>query len=377
MRRLLAAVVLLALPGCLDSSSPVDAAPQGPGITAARALDLWTGDCPCSLLLNLPDALGETEWLEARIRWDGTAVADFSFTLTTPDGSVVDSVRGFDARRIQIWGAAGGNYELTVTGHGSVEGDVRVRSMAPAADEERLPNLTTTIPVDIRIGNCDPVETFEQGATRCLRLGNGVANPGYGPLQVYLTYPEGAMALGGLGHFVQQVAQADGTWREKVVSGASFHATHAHWHYDGLADFSLHAVDEATGLRGEAVSAHKKAGFCFLDWDRMVEQETEEGAGGYAETDCLVPLQDGWSNGISAGWYDFYSSGLTDQYVDVAGVPDGVYEYVSVADPNGSLDEADPHDNAASVLIRLTGNSVEVLEKRGWYRVQDVDDPDA
>jgi hypothetical protein len=378
MRRLLLVVLLLSLSGCFDANktdrAPLDAAVTP--ITVTSTLYTWNGTCPCpSQPLVLAEPLDPESWLEVRVRWDGTKVSDFQLNLTHGTSPAVVGVRGFDARRVQIWAALAGTYNMNLAGVGDYQAYVRIKSATAESGADRLPAIVTTVPVDIRIGSCDYVERTEHGATRCLRLGNGVANPGYGPLQVFLSYPEGALALGGQGHFVQQVLKADGTYRQKVVSKAEFHVAHGHWHYDGLAEFSLAPVDPDTGLRGATISAHKKAGFCFLDWDLLVEEETKAAAGGYAETACLVPWTRGWSNGVSAGWYDFYSSGLTDQYVDIAGVPDGLYEYMSVADPGNTLEETDPTDNWASALILLRNNSVEVLEGRGWYHVQPDDDP--
>ncbi|HJQ93142.1 MAG TPA: lysyl oxidase family protein, partial [Candidatus Thermoplasmatota archaeon] len=112
-----------------------------------------------------------------------------------------------------------------------------------------------------------------------------------------------------------------------------------------------------------------------LDWDRMVKNVTEPAVQERAETDCLVPgLTGSWTNGISRGWYDFYVSGLTDQYVDIEGLPDGVYELVASADPLGTLDELDETDNQSSLLIQISGDEVDVLEERGHFRVQDADD---
>ncbi|HET6399269.1 MAG TPA: lysyl oxidase family protein [Candidatus Thermoplasmatota archaeon] len=305
------------------------------------------------------------------MRWDGTQVADLGLDVSLA-GASKEGARGFDARRVTWFSPPPGRVDVLLEGTGAFQAEAFLRSRLPAPDAPRLPDLTTTVPVDMHVGGCHEVERVEQGARKCLRLGNGVSNPGHGPLQVFLDVVSGVQALVLEGRFVQEVLQADGSWSRHPVGPAAFHAAHAHWHYDGLAAFSLHPVG-ADGLRGEAVAAHHKAGFCFLDWDRMPEDETQAGQGGNAEADCLVPGVQGWSNGVSAGWYDFYGSYLADQYVDIAGVPDGLYELVSVADPAGGLLERDRTNNAASVLLRLVGDRVSVLEERGWYRVQPED----
>ncbi len=192
---------------------------------------------------------------------------------------------------------------------------------------------------------------------------------GEGPLQVNLAFERGAMALGGEGRFSQRIFDRAGGYSDHDVGEASFHLTHSHWHYTGLAAFSLHAYDPVTGLRGEEVSAHHKAGFCFLDVGEIEDDEIEPAQTEFAETNCLVPDETGWSMGVSVGWYDLYTSGLTDQYVEVSDVADGVYELVSLADGLGTLDEVDETNNAASVIVELQGDNANVLGTRGYYHL--------
>jgi hypothetical protein len=58
-----------------------------------------------------------------------------------------------------------------------------------------------------------------------------------------------------------------------------------------------------------------------------------------------------------------------DQYVEASDVGDGLYELISIADPDDWLLELDETDNVASALIRIDGEQVRVLEERGWYRL--------
>jgi hypothetical protein len=293
--------------------------------------------------------------------------------------------RGFDDRLARVWDPRSGDYALDLNGTGAFTATVRLGSLDVPADGDLRPNLVELVIEGPHVGACDEVEQTEQGAVKCMRFGNGVGNPGHGPVQIRLTVQQAAMALAPMdGHFVQEVRQADGSVHDHDVGPARFHAAHGHWHYDGLAVFTLYAVDPATGLRGAVTASHGKSGFCFLDWDQMVENVTEPAERERAETDCLVPglgMAFGgepgvptWTNGISRGWYDFYQSGLSDQYVDVAGLPDGTYELVASADPLGTLQELDETDNQSSLLLSLHGDSVDVMEERGHFHVQDDDD---
>lgn len=400
----LALVSLSALPGCLQAALEETIGDQGAIVPAtamlrdpaspyaadpgersaadqailAPGLKLeWEADCPCPMarFIVLP-AQEPGAWLEVRVRWDGTAVADLAPRLDLPDGSTLGGERGFDDRLIRAWPPQVGDHWLAIAGAGHATVTVRLGSLAVPGEGALLPNLVEMVLEGPHVGSCDPVERSEQGAVRCMRFGNGVANPGHGPVQIRLTVEQAAQALLPLdGRFVQEIRQADGRLEEHTVGPAQFHATHGHWHYDGMAVFDLHAVDPETGLRGGLAASHGKAGFCFLDWDEMVENVTEPAEQERAETDCLVPgLAGSWTNGISRGWYDFYVSGLTDQYVDIDGLAPGVYELVASADPLGTLDELDVTDNQSSLLLRISGDDIEVLEERAHYRVQEEDD---
>ena len=66
-----------------------------------------------------------------------------------------------------------------------------------------------------------------------------------------------------------------------------------------------------------------------------------------AENDYLV-------QGITAGWADVYDWYLPDQYIEVTGVPDGVYILDTIADPDNTILEANESNNCGSVYVRLS-----------------------
>jgi hypothetical protein len=67
------------------------------------------------------------------------------------------------------------------------------------------------------------------------------------------------------------------------------------------------------------------------------------------------------TNGISVGWADVYNWFLADQYIEISGVPDGVYILETVANPARTVHETTFDDNAARVTIRLHGDTVELV----------------
>jgi hypothetical protein len=329
-----------------------------------------TCDPVCPLIKITIDPEVATGRLAATLRWDGTATPGFRPTIVGPDGEPTGAKRGFDAARVRVRDAPAGDYVLQPNGTGDFVLALRLDWAAAATpDGLLLPNLVTLVPEEVQVRGCTRTEQLEQNARRCLRLGNGVGNVGVGPLEVRLEIPDGVLSVGGLGNFVQNIYTQQGKLEQHRVAGAQFHVTHAHFHYAGLAGFQLFQYDLDAGLRGEPVSSMKKSGFCFIDIDEMDQEETKTGSGRYGFLGCFAPDPNGWMMGVSTGWYDYYHAGLDEQYVEISGVPDGVYELVSIADQANTLRESDETDNAASVVLRLTGDRVDVLHRRGFWTV--------
>jgi hypothetical protein len=133
-------------------------------------------------------------------------------------------------------------------------------------------------------------------------------------------------------------------------------------HYEGLAGFTLHRVDERTGQRLDAVREGRKIGFCVADLGLV-----ELGLPGttprrYFGEGCVAPDGSGdfWM-GISPGWLDVYWWRLPDQYLEVTDLPDGLYVLSATANPDGGLAEATMANNAGETVFRLTGDRVHIL----------------
>lgn len=383
-------VAVLLIAGCAGPAETVDSAPAGPGLPAAlhavgeepgewmhqpvwhvgHGTQLsWQGACEAACHVDVvPTGVGADAWLDVRVTWDGATQPGFALHVEDSDGQPVeaDVRRGFDMARAVVWEPAEGSHRLVVTGAGQVAGEARLRSVDVPAIEgaDRLPNLVTLTPIELSVGQCRLEESVEEDAVRCLRLGNSVGNVGDGPLEVHLDHVNAGMSAAGGGRFMQRIYQVGG-YRDVPASGAEFHLAHGHFHYAGLAHFELYAVKD--GLRGELAAAGHKRGFCFLDWGEMATPEAPPEREQHAQQNCLVPGGSGWSMGISRGWYDYYWKELADQYIDIEGVADGVYELVSIADGAGTLAETDDGDNEASVVLRLQGDAVTVLEERALY----------
>lgn len=352
----------------------------------------WTADCAATcpafaFELDVPPDLDAK--LEASVTWayrpfDSVAYAYSSAIHQAGSDTAVATATDLYFSTVTVWDApVSGAYEVRVTPAAElmepVVFEVIVQLEPPRTPDEHgdfLPNLGALVPAHLAIyeeglvlpgprlpvTGCQVPESVEQGATRCLRFSSGFTNTGSGDLQAYLESP----------------AQTDGRWtqvietksgvREQLAGPARFHPLHAHFHYEGALEATIYAYDLTSFERGVPVNDGRKTGFCFEDWGlaRPGDIGTTQGGQRCLEGEQPLPLELALATvdpnmGVSAGWYDLYMHYLPDQYVDMAGVPDGIYELVNVADPDGTLVESDTTDNEASVLFRLTGNDVEVL----------------
>ena len=201
------------------------------------------------------------------------------------------------------------------------------------------------------VNGCMADEIAEDGARRCLRFDQSIANLGEGPFELRYAPPTFAIDP----YMYQRILRSDGTWRERQAEEYEFHATHAHFHYKGFGQSRLWRSD-ASGARldPEPIRSGHKNGFCVMDIDKVrpgAPEKRYDGSGCTASQD--------FKNGITEGWADTYTADLPDQYIEVTGVPDGLYVLETLADPDGTVVETDETNNSAAILIRITGNSVD------------------
>jgi hypothetical protein len=237
---------------------------------------------------------------------------------------------------------------------------------ANGSPRDLLPNLVAADPFQIYESNCDAYEQTEEGARRCLRYDTVVLNLGRGPLE--LRYR--ADQIGRDEQIRQRIYAGDGGYSERVVGRYEVHPTHAHFHY---ANFALARLWRAN-RRGERIGAHpirvsNKAGFCLTDSDNYWagSKRSRPRAYEYPEA-CWPAYQEGTEvaqvNGLSSGWMDVYDARLSDQYVEITGVPDGYYLLEVVIDPLGALVETTRADNSSLSFIFIRDSDTTELSVR-------------
>jgi hypothetical protein len=315
---------------------------------------------------------------------------DLDLYVYGPDGALAgrsDGAIASTGESVRLHDAANGRYRVVVVPR-AVNGPMGYRGFAeverdPPADPVRplLPNLVT-LPVrhpQLRTGayfadhnqqgtpSCYPEEVAEQGARRCLRFDQVIANVGDGPFE--LRYRMEGFATDQ--QLRQRIYASDGTFTEVTVDSYVFHPVHAHFHYKNFGQAFLYRPRPDGTL--ELVREGRKNGFCMIDVENTrfgLDRNGVPYRGGAPRTyyfpRCNTATEhDRYGtymvNGISVGWADVYNWFLADQYIEISGVPDGVYVLETVANPAGTVHETTLADNAARVTIRLRGDTVELL----------------
>ena len=329
--------------------------------------------------------------VQISIDWAPHEKHDLDLYVYGPDGSLAGRSTGLPStsEAVRVQEAANGLYRVVVVPQ-AVIGEVGYRGFVevelnPPVNPIRplLPNLVT-LPVrnpmmkttayfvdheqeEAYGPSCYPEEMAEQGARRCLRFDQVIANVGEGPFE--LRYRMDSMATDQ--QLRQRIFASDGTYREVTVDTYEFHPTHAHFHYKNFGQAFLHRVMPDGTL--ELVREGRKNGFCMIDVentrfgldDRGVPFKGEAPRAYYFPR-CNAPTERDehgtyMVNGISAGWADVYNWFLADQYIEITGVPDGLYVIETTANPIRTVHETTFDDNAARATIRLRGETVTLV----------------
>ena len=169
--------------------------------------------------------------------------------------------------------------------------------------------------VESAIENSLQAETMMVDENNCYIV-EGCLN-GYGEREL-VRFTTHIKNIGDLDYYIGTTAQTDSTQQFEWGD------CHNHWHYKGYAKYDLFTLD------GQLLPIGFKNGFCVMDL------ECSDGG----------TFQYGCSNmGISAHCGDIYGAGLSCQWIDVTGIPDGVYHLVVRVNWDYDPDALGRHEN--------------------------------
>jgi hypothetical protein len=342
--------------------------------------------------------------LQIGIRWhDPEEAQDLDLYVYGPDGSLTAKSDGFFAsvgEQVVIPRAANGAYRVVVVPRNTNETGLEYRGLAeverfvpPRPRRKLLPDLISKPPRNLMFSiggyltnpaaslpsalggtasqlqaatNCYPEEMTEQGAQRCLRFDQIIANIGTGPFELRYRM-EGLLTDQAL---VQRIYRSDGSYRDRRADSYVFHPAHAHFHYRNFAQSSLWKANRRGRIKGsQPVRVGQKNGFCMIDVENTWFGRKGDAARTYYFPRCNTPAEqddDGtyMVNGISAGWADVYNWYLADQFIEISGVADGCYVLKTVVDSNDTVVESDGSNNSSFALLQLAGDSATFIPRQ-------------
>lgn len=176
--------------------------------------------------------------------------------------------------------------------------------------------------------------------TRALRFDTASVN--YGPGRFELV---GGQVIGSTQLVNQRVFRTDGTNYLRPAGTMTYHPAHGHIHFDDWTQFRLKVMTPTGGV-GNVVAVGEKTSFCILElvnWDPSAPGHNT--APGYSS--C------GQFQGLRAGWGDVYGATLAGQYINLTGVPDGIYWLEGEVDPNNGVLELSDNNNIVRIPVAI------------------------
>lgn len=214
-----------------------------------------------------------------------------------------------------------------------------------------LPDLRSLRPADFRI-----VVAVEENR-QFLHFSTAFWNRGPGVVELLGREEAGYDLL----HVIQVIYRADGTPIERTAGNFEFEGEHGHWHWENFSRYELWTVS-ASGL-DSLVAVNDKVGFCLRDVNIYAGDREHiklpEGVSNVSELSydsCFWEKQ-----GLSVGWSDIYRANIPGQYVEITGLPDGLYALKNTIDPGDAILELEEENNTAVRYIILERGLVRML----------------
>ena len=190
---------------------------------------------------------------------------------------------------------------------------------------------------------------------RWLRFSAIIVNVGAGPFQARGYQADGVGDLEIDQQFYTSGAIASHPTAAKMYFGGD---GHNHWH---VRDLEQYVLDGANNSRRYG----EKHGFCF--WDNYRYNTALPGyptnAVYNSTNSCRTQTGGTVMMGLSIGWGDIYPASITDQYINITGLPAGEYTITATADWSNWFTESNETNNSTTARIRINKNGVTVLDR--------------
>jgi hypothetical protein len=225
-----------------------------------------------------------------------------------------------------------------------------VTTWAAPAGTIHYPDLETIIPTqDFRI--------VTVGGQKQLQFSHHVFNTGPGPLEIRPSYDPATDTATGHQRIYTHGPSLGWSFTEHPIGGSFFfHEPHNHYHYP-LADYSLYAPT-ADGSLGPVLATTEKVGFCIAESVQLDPTLEHVNSPFSYNGTCGDPRA---LRGIPPAWSDLYDFVDIGEFIDITGLPDGIYWFRGTIDPFDYLKEGNEQNNGQDVRLQITGNTVTVV----------------
>lgn len=284
--------------------------------------------------------------------------------MNIPQGGAVLSGHGVSRKWLQSNAAVGKS--VILPGCAGINPTPTPTSPPPSSPPPNSPELLP----DLGIRNATNVslDTTTTPGIRKLRFKTVTANKGAGP---FLMEGKRSSVSDPTLTTQQRVYRADGTSYLRPSEAIFYFAGdgHNHWHVRDIDRFEL--VSKSSG--GE-IRTGEKHGFCFEDntgyrgWPGSPNHPASPANPYYVPPAACGLNQPNSLNvieGLSVGWGDTYPPTLPDQYINVTGLPNGVYRLTQTADWANWFLESDENNNSAWEDISITATTATVIGSGG------------
>jgi hypothetical protein len=186
------------------------------------------------------------------------------------------------------------------------------------------------------------------GGRRLLRFTTIFVNAGRGPFELRGTRDSTTDATMDMD---QIMFRYDGSRRRIDTPAIARYSGdgHNHWHVQGVVTYEAWKLTDPARTRRGA-----KTGFCFLDttaWKLSLRNARQRSY--YQEEWCGSRSVLSNRVGVSVGWGDRYPWSFAHQWIDITGLPGGIYRVRATVDIQDFYDEQVETDNCTWTKIRI------------------------
>ena len=258
---------------------------------------------------------------------------------------------------------------FVLSGHGTSSTWLQTNAVVGATvvlgDSGPPPNATEKLP-DAVVQTLGQFSIVNTGGKKLLKFPGVTFNIGTGPLEVNATRSS-STSEDWVGK--QTVYMSDGSKKILPTTLEFYYAGDGHTHFH-MRDFDSYELFDPSGSK---LRDGEKHGFCFED-NTGYRDWRNRGTNGAPPSPVYthagscgqsMPATTTIQHGLSVGWGDTYPVSLPDQGIDITGLPDGNYTVKLTADQGSWIKESNENNNAATAHIKITGNTVTLLQTSG------------